>query len=312
MKHKKLKHMITAAAALTLSFALALTTSAAGSYIKYGAYSFLLDSDKNAVIHDYEGEALELYIPETIWGYTVVEIEDNAFFNRDEFTALYLEEGKQLRSIGSFAFSGCSSIPYAEIPAMVEEIGMGAFQNCAALSEVAFDTERLTEIKAQTFYRCAALAEVSIPESVVSIGAHAFGDCDSLAAVTIPDSVTEISDTAFAGSESVVIRAASNSCAIAYAIRRGIPYELTDEELLTYRRGDADGDGDITILDATRIQRVLVGLCADEDGLTALRAAVVDDTELSILDATAIQRYLADYDNNHEIGEEVTQTITLA
>ena len=55
--------------------------------------------------------------------------------------------------------------------------------------------------------------------------------------------------------------------------------------------GDADGDGEVTILDATAIQRRLAQLktvvfirqAADADG----------DGEVTILDATAIQRYLA-------------------
>lgn len=55
--------------------------------------------------------------------------------------------------------------------------------------------------------------------------------------------------------------------------------------------GDTDGDGSVTILDATTIQRhlaqlpndVFVGLCADTD----------KDGVISILDATLIQRYLA-------------------
>ena len=57
--------------------------------------------------------------------------------------------------------------------------------------------------------------------------------------------------------------------------------------------GDVDLDGDITIIDATLIQRFLVDLenLSDE----ALAQADADrDGDVSILDATAIQRYLAD------------------
>ena len=61
-------------------------------------------------------------------------------------------------------------------------------------------------------------------------------------------------------------------------------------------RGDADGDGIVTIFDATRIQRFL----ADLDELSAEEQAiadVTDDGEVSILDATRIQRYLAEICN---------------
>ena len=58
-----------------------------------------------------------------------------------------------------------------------------------------------------------------------------------------------------------------------------------------YLLGDADGDGEVTILDATWIQRVLVGIDAPADFNEA--AADVDgDGEMTILDVTYIQRYL--------------------
>ena len=58
-----------------------------------------------------------------------------------------------------------------------------------------------------------------------------------------------------------------------------------------YILGDADGDGEVTILDATWIQRVLVGIGAPADFNEA--AADVDgDGEMTILDVTYIQRYL--------------------
>ena len=68
---------------------------------------------------------------------------------------------------------------------------------------------------------------------------------------------------------------------------------------------DADGDGAITILDATRIQRYLAGLCELTDD--QLRAADADeDGDVTILDATVIQRWLAAYETNHPIGEPIT------
>lgn len=70
-----------------------------------------------------------------------------------------------------------------------------------------------------------------------------------------------------------------------------------------YYRGDADSDGDVTILDATIIQRWLVGIPVssfDE------QAADVDSDGVSIIDVTKIQRYLAGIDNPNQIGEYVS------
>ena len=63
-----------------------------------------------------------------------------------------------------------------------------------------------------------------------------------------------------------------------------------------YLIGDADRDGEITILDATRIQRRLAGL-APSDRLADYLSDVDGDRSLSILDATCIQRRLASIDN---------------
>ena len=67
------------------------------------------------------------------------------------------------------------------------------------------------------------------------------------------------------------------------------PYEPLDPPIPL---GDADGDGQVTILDATLIQRFLAGLCGKE-GWLLLTADADNDGELSVMDATRIQRILA-------------------
>lgn len=47
------------------------------------------------------------------------------------------------------------------------------------------------------FYNCSSLTEITIPNSVTSIGGYAFYGCSSLADITIPNSVTSIGDHAF-------------------------------------------------------------------------------------------------------------------
>ncbi len=55
----------------------------------------------------------------------------------------------------------------------------------------------------QAFYGCTSLTELTIGNSVTSIGACAFEGCTSLAEITIPDSVTSIGERAFSGCESL-------------------------------------------------------------------------------------------------------------
>ena len=104
-------------------------------------------------------------------------------------------------------------------------------------------------------------------------------------------------------------------------------YNFTDTVLyargfgLTYGMpllGDADSDGEVTILDATRIQRWLAELC-DMDGMPYSARALTDaetvvadtdgDGEATIIDATCIQRYIADMNAPDGIGKPSAELI---
>ena len=68
-----------------------------------------------------------------------------------------------------------------------------------------------------------------------------------------------------------------------------------------YLRGDANGDGFVTVYDVTALQRHLANLeLLSENNLTA---ADIDVNGLDITDATNIQRYLAEYENLYNVGE---------
>ena len=78
---------------------------------------------------------------------------------------------------------------------------------------------------------------------------------------------------------------------------------LSTDAASSYRRGDADGDNEITIMDATVIQRVLVQIPVQYFNE---KAADVDNEGLDITDATFIQRHLTEMDIPYQIGEIVT------
>jgi len=66
--------------------------------------------------------------------------------------------------------------------------------------------------------------------------------------------------------------------------------------------GDADGDGGVTIVDATVIQRCLASLQKWDD-VQAAAADTDEDGKRTILDATTIQRWLAGLDKTHPLGQ---------
>ena len=370
---KRIRVVIALALACCLISLSGVSALAAENYISYAGYTFSL-RNKLASIHSYDGDEGELYIPETIWNYTVTGIDEYAFFERSDLKNLYLEYSAQLKTIGKYAFYGCSAFTYAEIPPKVETLGEGAFQSCSGLEKVIFDGKSIGAIEAQTFYGCSSLREIELPDSVVSVGDLAFADCDSLEKIVIPPSVTVISDNAFKNSDKVTILCRYDTQAHRYAKLRDMdyvlfdpPYDLGDAQVTVeyasaafdggahepavtltiggealvsgrdYRveykdnvlpgeaeisirglreyggelsrkfrisnvRGDVNANGEVDILDATRIQRYLAGFDVDDPERIELCGAITSGA-VSIIDATVIQRFLVGLENEYGIGE---------
>jgi len=61
----------------------------------------------------------------------------------------------------------------------------------------------VTTIGNNAFYDCSGLTSVTIPNSVTSIGNYAFSNCSGLTSVTIGNSVTSIGDRAFYGCDNL-------------------------------------------------------------------------------------------------------------
>lgn len=142
---------------------------------------------------------------------TDLEIGNYAFNGDKRLTSISLNN---VKTIGSYAFSGCEGITYLYIPSSVESIGYNAF------SKVKIHKSNLINASSATGYPWGmtvyedngmiiednvvvdaepSIVNADIPDGVTGIGRSAFGASNYLISVTIPDSVTTIGYQAFAG-----------------------------------------------------------------------------------------------------------------
>ena len=127
---------------------------------------------------------------------SVRSIGDYAFYGCSGMTELILPNS--VRSIGDFAFSLCSGLTELTLPNSVRSIGNCAFSLCRGLTELTLPNS-LTEIGKYAFRGCSGLTELILPNSVTSIGDFAFHGCRGLTELILPNGITRIEESAFRG-----------------------------------------------------------------------------------------------------------------
>ena len=175
-------------------------TSEAGLAVSYrGNRGNYYDSHYN----EYTGT---VNIPSTVkyngTTYIVKSIGDYAFYGCSSLTSI--EIPNSVKSIDYCAFSDCSDLTSIEIPNSVTSVGDFAFSGCSGLTSIEIPNS-VTSIGYSVFSRCSGLTSVTIPNCSTSIDNYAFYGCSSLTSVTIPNCVTTIGDYAFIGLTSIEI-----------------------------------------------------------------------------------------------------------
>ena len=197
--------------------------------ISFGdAYANPLYSAKKLKLNG--AEIKDLVIPNDI-----TEIKFAAFYNCSGLTSVTIPNS--VTSIGDYAFSSCTGLTSITIPNSVTSIGNYAFEGCTGLTELIIEDGKETlslgynyynsnYIGRGLFYDCpleklyigrnlnyksgqsygyspfyskTKLKEVTIGNSVTSIGSDAFSSCTGLTSITIPNSATSIGNYAFEG-----------------------------------------------------------------------------------------------------------------
>ena len=277
------------------------TVNALSSLYSFGDWLLSVREDVDTLeysVHAYKGDDSSIAIPSLYGGYFISSIDSYAFAGNDSLVSVNLNG--HITEIKDGTFVSASLLETVNLTASVKKLGEGAFASTPSLNNVNLNVTGITEVPASCFAD-SGLTQVSLPSTCESIGSYAFARCGDLEKIVIPASVTEIDDTAFEGCDDLVIYAVPVSYAAEYAEEHNIPRAV--ECLL----GDCDGDGKVTILDATRLQRLLAELEVDNDGMMAVRGDCNGDG-LDILDATKIQRWLAALPVAEPISSVVTST----
>lgn len=141
----------------------------------------------------------DLVIPDN-----VTSIGDSAFYISDYLrpeTQGTLTLGKNLRTIGKAAFSGCAFTGSLTIPEGVTEIANGTFSSSRSngmFTGTLTLPSTLKTIGAEAFAYTDFSGELLIPDGVTSIGANAFKECDGFGGLlSLPDSVKTVGESAF-------------------------------------------------------------------------------------------------------------------
>jgi hypothetical protein len=137
---------------------------------------------------------------------SVTNIGSEAFFGCSGLTDVTLGNG--VTGIGGFAFLGCSRLTNVTIPGSVTNIGSVVFENCTGLTNIVVAAQNpayasaggvLFDKATNTLIECPAgfKGSYSVPGSVTNIGSYAFWACSSLTNVTLGNSLTSIGSDAF-------------------------------------------------------------------------------------------------------------------
>ena len=172
---------------------------------------------------------------------SVTSIGEGAFWGCESLTNITIPDS--VTSIGNCAFYDCSSLTSIVIPNSVTSIGVNAFWGCdnlilkfesnqhfIVIDSILYTADKkkvqdcysqeiknvsipdsVTSIGEWAFRGCKSLTSITMPDSVTSIGNFAFWGCSSLASITIPDSVTSIGEWAFGGCKSLTSITIPNS-----------------------------------------------------------------------------------------------------
>lgn len=265
-----------------------------GTAFLNGAVGFVILGD--GILVRYEGSDAKVTVPDTVRRIaagafagnlsleqlivpaSVYSIDKGACKGCTGLRALSLHSG--LVYIGNGAFRSCTALTRLVTPATLAYIGDGAFEGCTSLVSVNIKGTDLT-LAAQAFAGCTGLRYAMLSDGAAEIGSRAFAGCAALEGISIPAQARAVSADALDRCPNVTVCCETDSAAAA----------ALSECRMNCVIGNNDEDGILSIFDATRIQRYLVGIHRFSGDQICI-SDMDHDGDLTVFDVTCIQRRL--------------------
>ena len=145
-----------------------------------------------------------------LYGLTVVvfpegteSIPDNCFKDKEYTNNLQkVVLPSSVKTIGSFAFAGCTNLSEIQWSENLVSIGESAFERCLALKNIELP-EGLTEIGKAAF-ASSGISEITFPSTLQFIYDEAFADCDYVTSITLPEGLVTLGESAFWNCEALL------------------------------------------------------------------------------------------------------------
>ncbi len=233
---------------------------------------------------------------------TIEEIDYKAFATCKNLETINFPDS--LKAIGRYAFTTCHSLQSIDLN-QVESIGECAFQLCISLEEITVPGS-IEHIPDHAFHGCSGVTSLTFERGVVEIAAGAALNMYSLTEITIADSVTSIGEYALGfvyyypdyTPLDAVIYGNRESAAESYAKENGFSFQpLEGENITVVDLGDLNMDLKVDATDAAMILTAASAKGAGiSSGLSVAQEAAADadsSGDFNANDAALILQYAA-------------------
>ncbi|MBQ0103500.1 MAG: leucine-rich repeat protein [Prevotellaceae bacterium] len=216
--------------------------------------------------------------------------------------------GEGVTSVGDYAFACCSNLKDVTMKNTVKEIGVGAFKGCKNLAEIAFP-DGLQQINNYAFSDCSGLTNVVLPNGITRVGMFAFAECVGLKSLVIPETLASIGTNAFRSDTnlktiynhalvpqtityttfatySATLHVCNGLKGLYAAATNWKDFTIVDDIALPYQHGDANGDGNVDVVDITAIASHILG--DEPEKFNSDAADISQDGAIDVIDISLV------------------------